>query len=64
MIEPEYKIGETVYIQHDPAQEERMVTGLLYSGDNNLLYRVECYPESSFVGAGELSREKNILRQL
>jgi len=59
-INLEFEIGEIVYLKHDPEQEIRMVTGVLFRG-KSIEYEV-CSGLSLIYSMGfELSRTKNIM---
>jgi len=57
MIENKFNIGEKVYLETEPDQIERIITGILVDS-NNLLYRLSAGTIISFHYDYEISREK------
>ncbi|RLD76319.1 MAG: hypothetical protein DRJ15_15550 [Bacteroidetes bacterium] len=58
-----FKIGDTVYLKTDPAQLERLITGINIR-QNGLSYEVSLSEDLSWHYDFELSREQNIAKKL
>ena len=57
----EFDIKDRVYIQTDPEQLERIVTGIIIRGQGVLYYVTYCTEETCHYGF-ELSTEKDIMK--
>lgn len=62
-MDPKYKLGEFVYLVHDPEQHARQVTAIVFR-ETGLLYELSVGMEASGHQDLEISRERNMLVSL
>jgi len=62
-MDTKFKIGEFVYLVHDPEQYARQVTGILLR-ETSHLYELTVSTESCYHQEVEIAREKNMLVSL
>ena len=63
LSKPKHKIGEFIYLKHDPDQIQRQIVGIIYYA-MFYQYLLQCGTESTQHFEFEISDEKNILYNL
>lgn len=63
-VELHFKIGETVFLRHDPEQLERLVTRLQIGMAGEVLYECSSGTLTSWHYASELDKTPNVLKSL
>lgn len=62
IIENKFNIGQRIYLDTDPEQYERIITGILIT-QGDIIYRVVCGDVETYHFEFELSKEKKLIEE-